>query len=748
MQLESFIDKIGDHCRQRFEERRSIRTFDEYLQDFVAEPRQYLRTAPQYCLDMMEYFGHEEVRRVGVSDRRWKLFDLEFANTFEALIGQERVQNSIHRFLKQFARRGRADKMLLLHGPNGSSKTTTIGCLYRGLEHYSRQPEGALYRFNWIFSEREERGGERIGFEHEEGEPPNSNARLGAREIAARIPCELKDPPIFLIPREERKAFIESVIAEHPEFSTDEINYDYFINGDLCPKCKKIFETLLACYQGDWREVLRHVQVERYFISHRYREGAISIEPQGNVDAGTRPLSYEPSIQLPAALQNLSLLESYGDLVDANHGVVEYSDFLKRPMETNKYLLTTSERGTIQLQNYTAFLEFVIMGTANEKQLAMFKRSPDFSSFKGRIELIQVPYLLMHSKEAELYQKHIELFSRGRHVTPHTASTAALWAVLTRLRRPSPKNYPPELAPIVARLTPLEKAQLYDSGELPLHLKDSERKLLEANVRLIRDEHNEAESEFEGIPGAEYEARRGASPREMMSLLGSAAENRKYACLTPMAVFEELERLIRDTSVFEFLRLPVDNGYNDCERFIEDVKQQYRETVTQEVYSCIGLVDEEEYERIFEKYFHHVKAFDLGEKLFVPAREEYTEPSEDLMGRIEGLLEIHEPIESFRSNLMTKIAAFSIDNPDEPIRYQALFPQIFNTLKQSFYGERDRTLTIVEQNILKHDTPEFEFLSKSDQEQVISALDRMESEYGYCAECAKDVIAFVLRNRS
>ncbi|MFN0057417.1 MAG: serine protein kinase PrkA [Planctomycetota bacterium] len=749
MELNESLHQIETECRERFESRQRIKSFKDYLRDFGVNPYLYLRTAPQYCVDMFHYFGQVEVDRIGVKDRRWKLFDAEYDKFIDPLVGQERVQNDVYRQLVQFARRGRSDKMLLLHGPNGSSKSTTIELILRGLEKYSTTPDGMMFSFNWIFAERDERSG-KIGFEREipDTGPLDSYARLKPKQIAARIPCELKDSPLFLIPRDERLTFIEDAIAADPDkHKYKDLNYDHFLSGNLCPKCKKIYEALLAAYQGDWREVVRHVQVERHFVSKRYRMSAISIEPQGNIDASSRPATYEPTLHLPNVLQGVSLIEATGDLIEANHGVVEYSDFLKRPLETNKYLLTTVEKSTIHLQNYTGFLDVVFTATANEKHLSLFKRTTDFASFKGRIELISVPYLLMYSKEAELYQRHIKHFSRGRHVTPHTARVAALWAALTRLRRPQARNYGPDLAPIVARLTPLEKVMLYDHGELPLQLKDQERKLLRSNLRTIRDEHTDTEGEFEGIVGVEYEGRRGASAREMMSLLADAAENRNYSCLTPMSVFEELEHLVKDTSIYEFLRQQVDNGYNDCPKFIEDVKRYYLATVTQEVYDSIGLVDDREYERIFEEYFHHVKAFDLGEKLFIPSRGEYVEPSEQLMGRIEGLLSMSEPLKVFRSNLITKIAAYSIDHRDQDIKYDRLFPDIYDKLKRSFYNERDRTLTIVEHNILRHGTNDFSFLSQDEQEQVLQALERMRSKYGYCVACAKDVIAFVLRSR-
>ena len=42
---------------------------------------------------------------------------------------------------------------LLLHGPVGSSKSTIARLLKKGLEHYSRTEEGALYSFSWLLDD-------------------------------------------------------------------------------------------------------------------------------------------------------------------------------------------------------------------------------------------------------------------------------------------------------------------------------------------------------------------------------------------------------------------------------------------------------------------------------------------------------------------------------------------------------------------------------------------------------------------
>lgn len=44
---------------------------------------------------------------------------------------------------------GTEKRVLLLHGPVGSSKSTIVRRLKRGLEHYARAEDGALYTFDW-----------------------------------------------------------------------------------------------------------------------------------------------------------------------------------------------------------------------------------------------------------------------------------------------------------------------------------------------------------------------------------------------------------------------------------------------------------------------------------------------------------------------------------------------------------------------------------------------------------------------
>src|SRR5205823_13216777 len=115
---------------------------------------------------------------------------------------------------RSFVQDGRPNKLVLLHGPNGSAKTTFIRCLGRALEHYSTLDEGALYRFSWIFpAQKSMRGGIGFGDNKEIGslEHAESFAYLPDGQIDARLGDELRDHPLLLIPLEERAKLIATL---------------------------------------------------------------------------------------------------------------------------------------------------------------------------------------------------------------------------------------------------------------------------------------------------------------------------------------------------------------------------------------------------------------------------------------------------------------------------------------------------------------------------------------------------------
>ena len=59
----------------------------------------------------------------------------------------------VHVLQSAAQRYGTERRVILLHGPVGSSKSTIARLLKHGIEEYSRTPEGALYTYDWVLPE-------------------------------------------------------------------------------------------------------------------------------------------------------------------------------------------------------------------------------------------------------------------------------------------------------------------------------------------------------------------------------------------------------------------------------------------------------------------------------------------------------------------------------------------------------------------------------------------------------------------
>ncbi len=743
--LHEFFKQVNDASLVNFRNQKRILSFQQYLDAFCMKPLLLGRNAPQYVFDVLKHFGTRKVNGVGGKFTRFILFDAPWDNGRGALEGQESIQLELARHIRRFALSGTCDKLVLLHGPNGSAKSTVMNLIFRALEHYSTLEEGALFRFNWIFTEKGENKG--MGFTAKSDELPRETlAFIDETLVSCKLTSELREPPIFLVPVEHRARLFDEIISRNPNDPqiAERLRSPYLREGTLSMKNKQIFDAILTTYRGDWLKVIRHVQVERYFISKRYRTGASAIEPQQAVDAGARPTAYEGGVQLPVMLQGLQMMDLNGELIEASGGVVEYSDFLKRNLELNKYLLSTVERGEVSLPGVLAKLNLVMLGTCNEKQLSAFKMTPDFTSYKGRIELVRAGYLVEWRKERNIYKPFIDEIRETRHVAPHTADVAALWAVMSRLRKPEPGRYPSELATVIRRLTPLDKAKLYDDGTVPEGLSSEEKKLLRQNIPALRDEHRDSIADFEDFVCAAYEGRRGASAREMKSLLSDAASSGERKFLSPTGVFEAMQKLLRDKSVYDFLRLEPDEQYHDCEAFIESVRGEYFRWVSREVYDSMGLIAESEYDRQIEDYFKHVRAFVSGEKIQNPRTGIYEDPSNAIMEGVEQMMGLKETPKIYRSNLISRIAAYSLEHPSEKIDYHEVFSDIFDALAESFYKAQTRAFMSLARYVLVFGGDDQGLIPAPELPKIEGTLRVMRDKYHYNDESAKEAIAFVL----
>jgi predicted Ser/Thr protein kinase len=724
----SWLEDLGRRSDEQFRKARRILSYGEYLQEVVGEPDVHVRDSATWIRDMFDHFGTREVSYPWGTEKRFELFDQQFENGGDPLIGEESVQQEFYRAIRGFVRDGRPTRMILLHGPNGSSKSTFVQCVMRAMEHYSSLDEGARYRFNWVFP-RERSGSGAVGFLDRSSKLPEGGSFAHADEgdIEVRLSCELKDHPLLLLPRAERIRFLEGLESS----GTGRVP-DIIAHSGLCPKCKLIFDALRASYRGDLRRVLGHVQVERFSISRGYRRGAVTIGPQIHVDAAERQVTMDQSLaSLPRMLARVSLYEFMGDLVDGAGGIVEFGDFLKRPLDATKYLLGTLENGEVGVGQNILRLDAVIVGTTNEIHLASFRQQPEYLSYLGRLHLVKVPYIMHEPTERAIYSAIVEP-RIDAHISPHALQMAASWGVLTRLDRPKSENYESPLAEIVGSLTAMEKLDFYATGRPP------ERLSAEAAVELRKafpDVKGESEQEVA------YEGILGASPREVKLVLDRANQDSAESCITAMGVLREIAALSEKVKDFPFLsQESEEGGYNDPAAFVEGLTTRLLDLLEVEALEASGLVTSGGYEDIWRRYVLHATASVKGEKVKDPESGKNVAPDRSLMKEVEKELGLTGKPEEFRQGLMTVIAGWAIDHRGSgSVDFCTLFSHHVAALKRRQVEKNHEKLASLVEEVL-------EAAEKGEDVSGNTLVDNMIELHGYCADCAVDTLAF-LRSR-
>ncbi len=118
-------------------------TFDQYL-DVVTQDGRVTRNAFQRVYDMILSYGTETYEVAREKRLHYKFFDDPDYNGRDAVFGLDQPLNQLVNAFKSAAQGyGIEKRVLLLHGPVGSSKSTIARMLKKGLEKYSQSDDGA-----------------------------------------------------------------------------------------------------------------------------------------------------------------------------------------------------------------------------------------------------------------------------------------------------------------------------------------------------------------------------------------------------------------------------------------------------------------------------------------------------------------------------------------------------------------------------------------------------------------------------
>src|SRR5947207_9078736 len=249
MNLVSRIAALQD--KSSFKELHWDGSFEDYLKNVRENPR-VTRTAFQRIYDMI--LSHGKTEYIDNKKRliRYNFFHDEPNGGRDAVYGLDVPLMKLVNVFKSAAQAyGTEKRVILLHGPVGSSKSTIVRLLKKGLEEYSRTPEGALYTFSWVLEKKRDDG-------------------TVHREV---FNSPMNEDPLLLIPEEWR----EKVFAD---LASPDSGFQVPVRGDLCPASRLIFRELMTEYKGDFAKVMSHVRVRRLLLSEKDRIGIGTFQPK------------------------------------------------------------------------------------------------------------------------------------------------------------------------------------------------------------------------------------------------------------------------------------------------------------------------------------------------------------------------------------------------------------------------------------------------------------------------------------
>ena len=654
-------------------------TFNEYLEKCYSNPK-LIRTSYQRLYDMIVSKGSSEIERYRKVITHYNFFD-------DIEIPIFGLQETLDRFVKHIKGAagfyGTEKRILLLHGPVGSSKSTICRLLKKGLEKYSRIDEGAWYTFKWV----------------------NLPTGADGLYVSESDPCPMNEEPLKLIPKELRATVLAELNEIHrSQAKEEELTNLYSLNveGELDPRCKFFMKNLLKKYNGDWEKVIEnHIRVVRMVHSETDRVGIATFQPKDEKNQDSTELTGDINFSKISQFGSDSDPRAFsfdGELCIGNRGVVEFIEMLKLEQAFLYDLLGASQEKSIKPKKFSQIqVDMAIVGHTNQPEFEKLKNNPFMEALRDRTVKIDVPYLLKWNDELKVLEQDYGPNKVRQHVAPHTLEIASLWAILTRLQEDKD-----------GKITLVEKAELYNDKMLPGWTEDS--------VKELRDKYPD-----EGMAG-------GVSARYVQDKIANCLSDR-HDYINPFMVLNALMDGLDNHSLIT--NKDQVKQYTDC---VTLAKNKLDEILKAEVQKAL-IGDEEAVVRLCANYIDNLMAYINKSKVKNPYTGREESPDERFMRNIETKIDVPENgVDDFRRMIAAFIGELSHKKKEfrwdsSPLLKKAFEAKLFEDTKDHI---KLSALHVSGASVVdsKH------------QEKIDAIIERMKG-LGYNQQSARDVLDYV-----
>lgn len=705
-------------------EKRTILSFEEFLEAVSAEPERLLRNIFQLFHDMVqEYVGDgeneypDDPESIGyVKYDCSRLFIKEADNPFFA----DRL--FANRFINQIKSLRQGSRQNQLHaylGPHGCGKSTFLNNLMRAFERYTSVKNGQTFEILWEINGDDDKGLE--------------------------VPCPSHDHPILIIPKEGnyRINFLKNLLSEEAmEKIFKEKEYEWVLKGEVCTICKSIFWNLFDKF-GDIDRVWSMIRARSYTFDRRLGEGISVFNPGDKIMMPTRPMirGMSSDAQIQRKLDQIfgaNLVKyTFSRYAKTNNGIYVLMDVKgeNRPRLAELHNIITE--GVHRVGDIEEGVNSFFVALMNPEDKGAIE-GDQTDKFEGRIQEYSISYVLEVPTEIKIYHSVF-----GKQINdsflPRVLENFARVIIASRMEE--------ECEPLTEWLVDLEKYEKYCDGDgfllrmeiysgvIPPWLSEEDRKKFTAKVRksIIAFGEKEGSDGFDG--------------RRSIKLFGDF-----------LSRYGRTDRLITMKDVVEYFTYKIDSDLRDNfipAYFIDSLVNWYDYVVLSEVKESLYFYNDDQ---IREWLLHYLCAINHQpdgsqiECVYTKKKVEVTIDFFKTMGfYLTGEMMSDRKAIDYASDVQEEYARVLSRERDKDIIETELFQGLFVAYTKNL---KEKAL----QPFLENDTfwdavaafPDGKSFNAADgrlKEHITHMIENLVEKFGYTQQGAKEICLYVKSKR-
>ncbi|KKT41034.1 MAG: hypothetical protein UW30_C0013G0003 [Candidatus Giovannonibacteria bacterium GW2011_GWA2_44_13b] len=552
-------------------EKRTVLSFDEYLDIAKNDPERVLRNIFQIFHDLVK--SHvirgkddypDDPESIGfIKYDCSKIFVDGSDNPFFA---DRLFANRFVRQTESLRRGSQQNRINVYEGPPGCGKSTFMNNILRVTEEYMDTKGGQSYEIFW-------------------------NIDIDEKKVS--VPCHSHDYPILIIPKKYRTEFLKDLLSDKPDF-LEKLNakeYGWVFKDDVCTVCKAIFRELFDKL-GSLEKVLNMVRIRPYKFDRGLGEGISIFNPGDKPEEDSTFTDRFIQKRLDQIFGANSVKYLYSNLARTNNGIYVLMDIKDSNKARLLDLHNVISEGVHKVGDIEERVSSLFLALMNPEDKEVVKA---IESFKERIQESKIRYVMEIPTEVEIYRNTFG--SRiDKQFLPRVLENFARVIISTRMKT--------KCEPLIAWISYMKKYEKYCDedglllrmgiygGVIPQWLSDEDRKKFTEQVRrkLIAEGENEGDTGFTG--------------RDSIRLFGDF-----------YSMYAGKINLVNMANVTDFFKHKIDKKTRDHipKNFIDSLVNWYDYAVLSEVKESLYLFSKEQITKDILEYLHAVN-YDIGTK--------------------------------------------------------------------------------------------------------------------------------------